>query len=658
MLKISGSTGTRNRELTIPVMQFKGGVNKLLSESRIGMNEAKEAINLVQTEDGLWKTRPGTAYYGADFGATIDGAAEYMKSDMTTEIITIADGKAWKSTDGGSKTEVTGATFTAGLQCYFMQIAGFLYIANGTDPLAKYNGTSLSTYTTVSTPGTASGVCSSALASGSYRMYAEVTAINSVGETVGSTEASVTMKRPRDQWTASDSIVWTWGASASGTVSAYQVYISETAGNESLVATSTATTWTDDGTQTINPYITPPLSNTTTAPKFKSMCMSGNRMWATNDSTNAYTVYFSGSGLDIGTFSDFFGGGWINLEKGGRETPVSVKHYQSGGGDGRATVFCKTPEGQGAVWQLTIATATVGDTSFSIPSATKVVGSNGSDSILGTVATNNDIMFPNKRGWNSLGPEKNYYGVLRTNELSSRIRPYWRSLPGTAFSGICAYFKDAKIYISVPTSGTENNRTIIYDLERTNWTVDWSIGAKQFLEYTDSSGISHLLYIPYTGNKMIEINDNIQGDLGAAFTVSYYSGRWPVAKYFKDFTKVNKVHIKLNAPSGSIEFEVLGTEKGKSFRSLIAKTMDFGSSSSNTGLGFDPLGSVQLGDTNGLPSFFADSSVQKYVKVRKKLRDIQFRLSTTNYDAAFTLLGFLVEGNTLKINPPTSERLS
>lgn len=655
MLQIKGSTATRNREVTIPVMQFRGGVNKLLSESRIGITEAKEAINLTQTEDGLWKTRPGTAYYGVDFGANPDGACEYMKSDQTTELIVIAGGKAWKSTNGGDKTEITGATFTEGLQCYFMQIAGFLYIANGTDPLAKYNGTSLSVYSALSAP-TGLSASRAGLVSGTYTMYAEVTALNAVGETVGSTEASITINKPRDQWVLdTDKILWTWNASASAT--AYQLYISDTAGHEEWVANATTNQFLDDGRNTINPYVTPPLMNTTTAPRFKSMAMSGNRMWATNNGNDPYVVYFSGSGQDIGSFNEFTGGGWIALERGGREVPVAVKHYQSGSGEGRATVLCRTPEGQGAVWQIAITSATVGDSSFSVPNAVKVVGSNGTDSILGTVATNNDIMFPNKRGWNSLGPEKNYYGVLRTNELSSRIRPYWRGLKGTAFGGICAYFKDAKIYISVPTSGNQNNRTIVYDLERVNWTIEWTIGAKQFLEYTDSNLNSHFLYIPYTGNKIIEISENIQGDLGAPFNTSYYSGRWPVAKYFKDFTKVNKVHIKLNAPSGEIDFEVLGTEKGKRFRSLVSKTMDFGSSSSNTGLGYDLLGDVQQGDTDGLPSFFADSSIQKYVKVRKKVRDIQFRVSSTKYDASFTLLGILVEGNTLKINPPTSERL-
>ena len=267
-----------------------------------------------------------------------------------------------------------------------------------------------------------------------------------------------------------------------------------------------------------NPYIAVPLDNTTAAPKFKSMVVSGNRIWATNNPNSPYTVFiFSGTGQYMGVFSDFYGGGWINLEKGGRETPVKVVHYQSGQGEGRATVLCKTPEGRGAVWQLTISTATVGETSFSVPSAVKIVGSSGTESINGTYLLIMILCFPNRRGWFNLGPQQNFYGLLRTNEISVKIRPYWNSLIGSKLSGICSYFKDAKVFISVPTSSIGNNRTIIFDTEKNNWTIDWSFGAKQFLEYTDTNGVTHFLYVPILGNKLIEISENIAGDLGSCF---------------------------------------------------------------------------------------------------------------------------------------------
>ena len=225
------------------------------------------------------------------------------------------------------------------------------------------------------------------------------------------------------------------------------------------------------------------------------MTVSGNRMWATNDPDNPYIVYFSGTGQYMGIFSDFFGGGWINLEKGGREKPKKVLHYQSGTGEGVATVLCSTPEGRGAVWQITISSATVGDTSFSVPSATKVIGSYGTDSQLGVAQDANNVWFINKTGIFTLGPEKQFYGILRTNEKSSRIRNYVRNLIGSQIDKACAYHYDSKVFFSVPTSTSANSRITIYDFERTNYIVDWSIGAKHFCEYTNNATTktTHLL---------------------------------------------------------------------------------------------------------------------------------------------------------------------
>jgi len=193
-----------------------------------------------------------------------------------------------------------------------------------------------------------------------------------------------------------------------------------------------------------------PYDNTTAAPRFISMSTSNNRIWATNNTLDRYKVYFSGTGRNIGSFSDFYGGGWINLERGGREVPVAVKHYQSGTGEGRATVLCKTPDGKGAVWQIDVSGATVGDTTFSVPSAAKVTGSFGTESISGVVQTDNDLAFPNKKGWFNLGQQQGFFNILRTKENSSNIRPYWRSLQGNKIFGIAAYYYDAKIFISVP----------------------------------------------------------------------------------------------------------------------------------------------------------------------------------------------------------------
>lgn len=656
MITLRGSRKKRNK-FSLKIDSSKGGTNRLLDEARISSTEVVNALNLIQVQDGLYKPRWGTAYYGADYGANPDGATEFLKSDQTTELITVAGGKVYKSTDGGAITEITGATFTAGLPVYFMQIAGYLYIANGTDPLARYNGTTMTTYTELDEPTGLTGTATSSISAvNGVTIYGIVTALNTIGETIGSTQATVKVSKKRDQWNKdTDKVTWSWNA-VSG-AERYQLYIADTEGYEELLTSVSKeeTSFTDDGTLATNPYISVPLDNTTAAPKFKSMVVSGNRIWATNNPNSPYTVYFSGTGQYMGVFSDFYGGGWINLEKGGRETPVKVVHYQSGQGEGRATVLCKTPEGRGAVWQLTISTATVGETSFSVPSAVKIVGSSGTESINGTIATNNDIMFPNRRGWFNLGPQQNFYGLLRTNEISVKIRPYWNSLIGSKLSGICAYFKDAKVFISVPTITSGNNRMVIFDTEKNNWTVDWSIGAKQFFEYTQTDGQTKFLYVPVSGNRLIELSENIGGDLGNAFETSFETGRIALSKEWKDFVKVQRLYIKLGNPRGSINLEVSGSQKSKGFSTVASKQIvPF---SSQTGIGFDLMGDVLMGDTEGTPDTFTDSADIRYLKVNKKVRDMKIRVTSNSIDTDYVIHGFIITGRPVSTRSPNTWKL-
>ena len=669
-MKFAKSKSTA-KEILIDIKDFSGGSNSLIDEARMPAKFAVESNNMMMSQDAIWKTRWGTTHYGADFGANPDGACEYVKSDASTELITVAAGKAWSSTDGGTKTEITGATFTAGTQCYFVQIAGYLYIANGTDVLARYDGTVLTTYTEIAKPANlgASRVASG-LSSGTHTYYAEVTALNEIGETVGSTEASITVNKDRDTWTAgTDKIDWYWDAVA--TAARYQLYISSESGYENLLTSIEEGTvhFVDDGSLDINPYIEPPEQNTTGAPKFISMCISNNRIWATNDTNSKYTVYFSGTGQYIGNFSDFYGGGWINLEKGGREMPIAVKHYQTGGGEGRATVLCNTPDGKGAVWQIQIATATVGDTSFSIPSATKVVGSFGTESVLGVVATENDIAFPNRKGWFSLGPEKNYYGILRTKEKSSNIRPSWRNLWGAKISTIASYFYDAKIFISVPSSSSGNDKTFVYDTERRVWMIDWSFGAKQFLEYTDTDDKTHFLYIPLSGNKLIELSENTLNDLGTAFNQSYISPLIPVAKDKTFIMKLRTAVVTIGRPRGAINFQILGIGKDNNFTSIATKTITSTSFGSNTGVGTDAAGELYATSTNSSakqvsgtwtvylvdsPSSYQQALTRAAIKKNEQIYAIQFKIYSTTADTSFSILNIQAKGLLLRKKMPSS----
>ena len=347
--------------------------------------------------------------------------------------------------------------------------------------------------------------------------------------------------------------------------------------------------------------------------------------------------------------------------------PVAATHYQSGTGEGRATVLCKTPDGSGAVWQIQISTATVGDTSFSVPSAVKVVGSFGTESILGVVSTTNDVAFPNRKGWFSLGPERNYYGILRTSERSSNIRPYWRALAGSQISNICAHFYDAKIFISVPQSSAGNDKIIVYDTERGNWAVDWTIGARQFLEYTDTDNITHFLYVPLSGTRLIELSPNTLNDLGTAFNQSYLSPLIPVSKNKTDILNLKEAVVELGRPRGAVNFQLLGIGKDNNFTTLATTTItNFGS---DTGVGSDLANDFYATSTNdnakqvatvwtiyftATPTTYAQSATKAAIKKRAKIYALQFKVYSTTADTSYSILSLQAKGRLLPRRLPSA----
>jgi len=81
-------------------------------------------------------------------------------------------------------------------------------------------------------------------------------------------------------------------------------------------------------------------------------------------------------------------------------------------------------------------------------------------------------------------------------------------------------------------------------------------------------------------------------------------------------------------------------------------------STSNSGLGWDLMGNTLMGDTAGTPETFTDSASPYYLNVRKKLRDIKFGITTNSNNVDYILQGIIVEGNLIKVNPPSSWKLT
>lgn len=642
-MKINIPSRTSKKKPLVIVDKFDKGTVTLIDEARILTTMASETKNLIQTQDGLWSQRWGRDYYGELISgeSSLDGGEEYVVNETTREIIVVGGttGKVFKSTnDGATWTQITGATLTPGKRPYFMQINSILFIANGYDNLVQYNGSVLSQYSSLSAP-TGVGLARTTLTAGSYTMYYQITALNQVGETVASTEASITVNKTRDTWTSGEKITVTWTAVVGA--SRYQIYWSDEAGREAYIDSVTTNSYADDASMQQNPYVVPPNDNTTTAPKFRQMELSGNRIWGTADVNNPYRVHFSGVGQFIAFFSEWYGGGWVDLDKGGREMPVSVKHYRTGKGDSAATVLCKNPEGDGTIWQVTLESVTVGSTSFTVPIPVKVVGSVGTVSPYGVVKMGNDLIFPNKQGIFTLGTPMQTLNILATNEKSQLIRPSYRGMNQSKVADICGIYYDAKVFFSCAVGDT-NDTTFIYDSERKNWNWSWDFGAKQWFKVTDVTGKTHLVYIPPTGNQLVEVSESFNTDFGQPFKTSYISGLIPFSRDDTTFAKVKEVVVTIGRLKGTILVEILGIEAKRGFSTVGSKQVTDASSS----IMFveSIFGSYRFSHRDSAPKTFAQANIKKRIRVGKKLNKIQIHISSSTSGTEFTILNFQVTG--------------
>lgn len=637
-MNIPKLTGTRKKsEWKLSIRQFKG-VATLLDDIVLGKTYAKEARNLYQAQDGKWKVRWGTATYGLEIpGETsIIGAGVHVSTLGVRKLLAVAgSGKGYYSSDARTWTEVTGATFDTTAKRYFFEMSsGYLLIANGKDPLTRFNGTTFDRFVKLTVPAGLSGT-RNVLTAGSYNLYYKVTALNSVGETAASAEFTITVNKERNTWdsAANERVDLSWTAVTNAVK--YQIYFSTESGKQKLIDIVYTNSYQDTAAAVVNPFISAPDFDTTEGPAFAVLRRSETRLIGIDPEHHPYTVFFSGAGSELFSFADADGGGWVKLDEGCGETVRSVGHFRTGKGDPAPTVLTGNGTGRGSIWQVQFLTDTSTGETIIIPVPTRISGNVGTDSPGAVVETKDSLWFPSAEGYMRLNNKENVTNILSTNTMSDTIRPTFQSL--RALDMMAAFVFDGKIIISASEGGEENDIIFGLDTQLNEWFYKWTVGFRQFLEFTDSNGTTRLLGIPTSGAHLTEISENILGDDGQAFSTSWISGLIPIDE--DDARVAAKIHdaiAEFGRPKGNIFFEVYGLSPKKGL-SLIGSKPVSNTLVANefwTGL----LGEITLKDEESAPETFSQAAIECALKVRKEMYAIQFRVSSDSIDAEYTIL--------------------
>jgi hypothetical protein len=660
--KLPNLTGDDGKDFVITIDKFNKGVMTLFNSTRLPIEAMAQAQNMILDDDGVWTVRPGTVAYGATLTTPIDGGGSFTKynSDgtMNTYYWVIDNGAFKYASDGGSWTTISGVTWTTGNPVTGRQIKNRLYLANGVQALSYVDLATftLVTYTALTTPGAPSPV-KTGLGGTNYTAYYRITAVNEIGETAGGAEGSVTINKHRDDWIlGTDYVTLTWSAVSGAT--RYNIYYSDISGQEVYIDSVTAVaspSYIDYGTTIANVYQVYPTADSTAGPKYTQFALASNQIWATADPTNAYRVGWTGTGQNLGSFNPFSGGGYVDLEYGSNEKPIVVKSFRDGRGNSVATVLTSDPNGTGSIWAVTLSTIVIDVLQISVPAYSKQQGSVGTRSPRGVLEYNNSIFYPSPKGFQSLGSQQSILNVLVTKDISAVVRPSVDGINNLYSHLICGIPFKGRLYWSVPFGSTTNNQTWVLDLERGGvWALPWTIGVKQFIEYTDSSGVIRLLGIPTTGTKLIQFDQNATGDSNVAFSSNLQSGLVHWDKDHSSWAYIRKVYVELAEPRGTTQFTVSGAQKGKSFRALGNRSITDASSSS--GFDADLFDSFQFDTSDSIPTTFSQNSIIKSLKVNKLLNYLQYSLSTSEINAGYTLIQVVIKGTLIPTSDPSSYR--
>lgn len=657
-------TGKNGKPLELIINAFKKGTITLLDAGRVPQDGVTQSQNMMLDQDGVWRPRYGSTNYGASLTGPLDGMSVgvvYSSDGTNTNYLFVMDNGSLKyCTDGGSWTTVSGMSWTAGHQATMLQVGNKLWITNGKENLSYLDLTSftMTTFTALSTPGTVTLTVTGVSSPATYSVYYKVTAVkNNVGETAASAEATVKISAIRQNWNPpgatsfANYITLSWTA-VSGADS-YNIYYSSVASDEVYIANTTTNSYVDTGVAAQNFFQAAPLTDGTAGIAANIVRWSDNRMWFDGGNAHPQRVYWSGDGQNLGSLNPFYGAGYVDLNLGGTEKVVDVRHYRSGSGAQMAVAFTSSPSGGGSVWFIPLSSLSTDSLQIIVPNPVSQ-DTVGTTSTRGAVVANNNVFYPSILGFQSIGSAPNIINVIMTTDVSAIIRPSVLGINQANSSQICGIYYYGRIYWSVPYGSSTNNQIWILDLERQAWTIGWNLGVKQFQTYTDNSGVLHLLAIPVSGTKLIEIKDGLTNDNGKAYSTNLQSGLVYWDKNHFDWAWVQKVYVELGRPRGNIQFNISGAGPNKNLQLL--KSISFNDTYSSSGLGADQLGSVQLGQSNEMPNVTASTSTKKVIYINKTLNYLQWQLTSSDSNQSYSLLEIGVKGFIIEQGDPSTWR--
>lgn len=643
------------KTLQIDWSSFKGGLNTLLRQTEIKDTELAQMDNLYLVGQGVPTKRPGTGNYfltapsvatGSQRVRGLKGIKFASGASGVNELLALSDWGQLVKKSGDSYEVVPGYSYASGYPAEMVQVFNNVYISNFANPLTKYNGATIYPYTQLGRV-TNISVTNLSGVSGTYTRSFRISALSVVGETLAS-DAVIVANTPQDLTNTVIRLQWTNSSPASAVVG-YNVY-GFNQGDETYITSipsngNVTLRYDYVGVPDPSTIVSTPLADTTDGPKAKYMITYGDKIVLGNLDGRPSTISWSGGGSNVDRFNWRYGGGYLDISKDDGDEVKGLIEFQN------AVIVFK----ERSIWKVTFTS----ENGLVVPTLELIIRGVGCVSHKTIRHVENDVFFLSRNGVFTFGNEANFLNVLRTNELSSRVRPAFDAVDPSQLSIACAVYKDSKYRLSYPTdSSGVNKKEIVYDRERRAWVGPNTYPAAPgiYEVYYDGSNNEKLIWGDTDDNYVTEFSDAYVNDKGVKIQTSLLTKKTSFNNTFR-FKQIKDVYTNWRGVRGSPFVNViLETRDG-----AVGTAQQFSvtSSSGGVGWGFDRWGTFKWGNTAGAGDSEASTDLAKQTTVNKVARTIQLEITTTGNNDNYELLGARIDAQELgKGIIPTSWKTS
>ena len=620
---------------------FRGGLNTLLRQTEIKDNELAQADNMKLVGQGVPTKREGTNNYfltgssvatGAQKVRGLKGVVFASGVSGVNELLSVSDFGYLVKKNGASYSIVQGFSYASGYNAEMVQAFNNVYIVNGTNALTKYNGVTIYPFTAISKP---TGVTATNLSgvSGTFQRSFRISAFSAVGETIAS-DAVLIANTPQDLTDTTIRLNWTTSSPAS-VVAGYAIYGYDQ-GDERLISTVDPSTLRFDYAGVPDPsiFVFPSTADTTSGPIAKYAIVHKDKVVLGNVDAFPSRIMWSGGGTNIDKFNWRYGGGYVDIDKDSGDRITGLIEYQD-----TIVVFKER-----SVWQVTLSVSS----GLVIPTVKMIIRGLGCVSHRTIKYVENDVFFLSRRGVFTLGNEANYVAnVLRTNEISVKIRPVFATLTTSQLEQACAAYQDTKYRLSYPAGGNSmNTKEIIYDRERTAWMGPNNYPATPAIYevYYDGANKENLIWGDSDDNFVTEFSSAYSNDKGVKIQTILLTQKSSMGNRFK-FKQIKDVYSNWRNISGTPFVNVIRESR----EGAVGSAQSFTVTSSNVGVGwgFDKWGTFKWGTSLGAGNSESSNDLAKRTRVNQAARTLQLEITTSGNNDKYELLGVQIRGQYL-----------